>query len=578
VPVVATAGHVDHGKSTLVRALTGQDPDRLAEEHRRGLSIELGYCWTELDGVGDVAFVDVPGHERFLSTTLAGLGPVPAVMLVVAADDPWMPQAAEHLAAIDALGIRSGVLVVTRSDLTDPTAALARARAEVDRTSLAGCPAVVVSGRTGSGLGDLRTALAFMLDAVETQPQADVRLWVDRVFPVAGAGTIVTATLPAGVVRAGDDLAFGREQVRIRGMESLGREVAEVSGPARVALRLGGGAPRGLDRGAVLVTPGAYADVAEADVRLRGGGRLPEQPLLHIGSARVAVRARPLGGRFARLRLEFPLPLRHGDRLVLRDPGSRTLWGADVLDADPPPLTRRGAARARAAVLADWRPDLAAELERRGVARGSRLRQLGVAGPVPMSATPVGDWLVSADQAATWRDSLVAAVAEQPTGLSPAAAARLVGLPDPELIAALLVAPLRLRAGRLVAESPLPDHVQIAFDIVRAKLAAAPFAAPTTAELTEAGLDRHVLARLGQDGHLLVLQDGVVLLPGADAAAYDVLAGLAQPFSTSQARQALMTSRRVVLPLLAHLDRTGRTLRLPNDMRRVIARPAAPGA
>ena len=134
--VVATAGHVDHGKSTLVRALTGQDPDRLEEEHRRGLSIELGYCWTDLGPVGDVAFVDVPGHERFLSTTLAGLGPVSAALLVVAADDPWMPQAAEHLAAIDALGVRHGVLVVTRSDLADPEPVLARARDEVSRTSL----------------------------------------------------------------------------------------------------------------------------------------------------------------------------------------------------------------------------------------------------------------------------------------------------------------------------------------------------------------------------------------------------------------------------------------------------------
>src|SRR5215213_1061521 len=195
--VVATAGHVDHGKSTLVRALTGQDPDRLEEEHRRGLSIELGYCWTELDGVRDVAFVDVPGHERFLSTTLSGLGPVPAVMLVVAADDPWMPQAAEHLAAIDALGIRHGVLAVTRADLADPAPALARARAEVDRTSLAGCPGVVVSGRTGAGLTDLRAALAAALASVPGAPDADVRLWVDRVFTMAGAGTVVTGTLQA---------------------------------------------------------------------------------------------------------------------------------------------------------------------------------------------------------------------------------------------------------------------------------------------------------------------------------------------------------------------------------------------
>jgi selenocysteine-specific elongation factor len=569
VAVVATAGHVDHGKSTLVRALTGQDPDRLEEEHRRGLSIELGYCWTDLDGVPEVAFVDVPGHERFLSTTLAGLGPVPAVMLVVAADDPWMPQAAEHLAAIDALGIGHGVLVVTRSDLADPAPALARARAEVDRTSLAGCPAVVVSGRTGAGIGDLRAALSEMLRSVEVEPEADVRLWVDRVFTVPGAGTVVTATLPAGAVRAGDHLALGREQVRVRGVESLGRAVSEAFGPARVALRLGGRSPRGLARGSALVTPGAFAGIAEIDVRLRGDGRLPERPLLHIGASRVAVRARTLGDSHARLRLETPLPLRHGDRLVLRDPGSRTLWGGDVLDADPPALTRRGAARARATVLAGWRPDLTGYLERHGVARVSRLRQLGVTGPPPGDAAAVGDWLVSAAQAAAWRDALATAVARQPAGISAAAAARTVGLPDPGLVAALVSPPVVWRAGRLAADSSLPADLVVALDSLRARLVDAPFAAPGADELAALGVDRHVLSRLGRDGHLLVLGDGIVLLPEADATAYDVLGALPQPFTTSQARQALGTSRRVVLPLLAHLDRTGRTLRLPDDTRRV---------
>src|SRR3954451_25194526 len=148
--VVATAGHVDHGKSTLVRALTGQDPDRLEEEHRRGLSIELGYVWTRFEDLGDVAFVDVPGHQRFITTTLAGVGPVPVVLFVVAADDPWMPQAAEHLAALDALGVRHGVLVVTRAELAAPAPALARARAELGRTTLAHLPDVVVSARTGA--------------------------------------------------------------------------------------------------------------------------------------------------------------------------------------------------------------------------------------------------------------------------------------------------------------------------------------------------------------------------------------------------------------------------------------------
>ena len=147
--VVATAGHVDHGKSALVRALTGSDPDRLEEEHRRGLSIQLGYAWTSLPEVGDLAFVDVPGHERFISTMLAGVGPVPAVLFVVAADDPWMPQAAEHLAALDALRVRHAVVAVTRSDLADPAPAAARAEAELAQTSLSGSPVVPVSSRTG---------------------------------------------------------------------------------------------------------------------------------------------------------------------------------------------------------------------------------------------------------------------------------------------------------------------------------------------------------------------------------------------------------------------------------------------
>ena len=161
--VVATAGHVDHGKSTLVDALTGMQSDRLREERERGLSIELGYVWTSLTEIGDVAFVDVPGHERFVTMMLAGVGPVPAVMLVVAADDPWMPQATEHLAALDALQVRHAVVAVTRADLADPGPMMERAAAEVARTTLRGAPVVAVSAPTGAGLPELRTALTGML-------------------------------------------------------------------------------------------------------------------------------------------------------------------------------------------------------------------------------------------------------------------------------------------------------------------------------------------------------------------------------------------------------------------------------
>jgi selenocysteine-specific elongation factor len=569
VQVVATAGHVDHGKSTLVRALTGQDPDRLAEEHRRGLSIELGYCWTDLDG-DEVAFVDVPGHERFLSTTLAGLGPVRVAMLVVAADDPWMPQAAEHLAALDALDVRSGVVAVTRSDLADPAPVLARARTEVDRTSLAGAPAVVVSGRTGAGLDDLRAALAGVLRRVRPDPEADVRLWVDRVFPVAGAGTVVTGTLPAGTVAAGDVLAFGAERVRVRGVEALGRRRDTVSGAARVALRLGGHAPTGLGRGSVLVAQERFELTTEVDLHLHGAGTPPQRPLLHVGSARLAVHLRSLGDHHARLRLPHPLPLRHGDRVVLRDPGSRALWGADVLDAAPPPLTRRGAGADRSRVLERWRGDLSDEVTRRGFVRRTLLERLGVTGHLAGDTLVVGDWLVSAAQADAWRGALADVVRRSPDGLSPTAAAREVGVPDVDLVAPLVAPPVRMQQGRLVVEADLPAEVRRALDAVREDLADHPFTAPGAEGLAALGLDRATLARLARDGHLLALGEGVVLLPGADSAAYDVLSGLPQPFTTSQARQALATSRRVVLPLLGYLDRTGRTVRLPDDTRRVV--------
>ena len=253
--VVATAGHVDHGKSTLVRALTGTDPDRLAEERRRGLTIELGYAWTDLWSVGDVAFVDVPGHERFISTMLAGVGPVPVALLVVAADDPWMPQAAEHLAALHALGVRHGLVAVTRSDLADPAPMVDRAAAELARTSLAGAPVVPVSARTGAGLDTLRTTLVDVLSAVpQPERDADVRLWVDRHFTVKGAGVVVTGTLPAGTVRRGDLLEHADGTVRVRGVQTLEQPVEEAHGTARVALNISGDGVEAIRRGSTLAT------------------------------------------------------------------------------------------------------------------------------------------------------------------------------------------------------------------------------------------------------------------------------------------------------------------------------------
>ena len=573
--VIAPAGHVDHGKSPLVRALTGTDPDRLEEEHRRGLSIQLGYAWTSLPGVGDVAFVDVPGHERFITTTLSGMGPVPAVLFVVAADDPWMPQSAEHLAALDALGVRHGVLAVTRSDLADPAPAMARARDEIRRSSLGDPPAVAVSAVTGQGLDELREQLVALVRGLEDPPaDAPVRLWVDRSFVIRGAGTVVTGTLPEGTIRSGDVLALGDRRVRVRGLESLERPADAVTGPARVALNLAGRAPDELGRGSVLVSPDGWHHTDLVDVALSSPGPLPERPLLHVGAVSTTVHARPLGDDLARVTLSSPLPLRIGDRALLRDPGSRRIWGVRVVDPTPPALRRRGAGALRAKALAGADGSLAAELERRGVVRRSLLRRIGV----PLDAVPpgtlvAGDWMVAPDRVGPLRrrlrERVQATAGTLDPGLPVATAVRELGLPAEEVLTALVEAPLRVEGARVVLDGGdgVPSAIARAWAEVRVELAADPFHAPDANRLAEVGLDRRALAALERAGELLRVDASTVLLPGADVVAARRLAGLPQPFTTSEARQALGTTRRVALPLLAHLDKRGLTRRLPDDRR-----------
>jgi selenocysteine-specific elongation factor len=594
VHVIATAGHVDHGKSTLVKALTGTDPDRLAEEHRRGLSIELGYCWTALPPMGDVAFVDVPGHERFLPTMLSGVGPVPAALFVVAADDPWMPQADEHLAVLDALGVSHAVVAVTRADLADPAPAQARAEERLRPTSLRGAPVVAVSGRTGQGLGELRSALVGMLASLpDPDPAADVRLWVDRRFSRKGAGTVITGTLPAGRIQVGDTLQLGPLPVRVRGLQSLGQPVDQVRGVARVAANLTGEDLTGLVRGSVLVSPSAwlFTDLVDVRVKLPAGGdadphihpsRVPDAPLLHVGAASVATHCRPLAESLLRLRLDRKLPLRVGDRALLRDPGSRALWGITVLDPAPPRLERRGAAARRAMALDahPGRPDPRFEVDCRGLVHESMLKQIGVPldADEPLGGTQADGWLLSEQRSARASAEIERLVTEHDQrfpldpGVPLTALAERLALPSPQLVMRAVRPPLQVRDGRVVGGGrgpALPDRLRQAVEALHADLADAPFAAPTADRLGELGLDQRSVAAAAKAGRLLRLADGIVLLPGADQLAKRRLEDLPQPFTTSQARIRLDTSRRVVLPLLAHLDKLGATRRLPDDRRTV---------
>ncbi|WP_346780595.1 GTP-binding protein [Janibacter sp. DB-40] len=273
--VLATAGHVDHGKSTLVRALTGRDPDRLAQERRRGLTIELGYAWTTLPSGAEVAFVDVPGHQRFVGTMLSGLGPAPTVVFVVAADQGWQAQSSEHLAAVHALGITDGLLVLTRCDLAD-----AEQRAEVRsqatrRLAAAGLdvPVCEVSAVTGEGLESVREGLDALVDRMPTpDPDAPVRLWGDRSFSISGAGTVITGTLGAGTLRSGDRLTLldhgTAREVTVRGLHSQDSAREQVGPVSRVAVNLRGVEADTVGRSLVLLTPDAFEPADVVDVAL----------------------------------------------------------------------------------------------------------------------------------------------------------------------------------------------------------------------------------------------------------------------------------------------------------------------
>ncbi|MFP5022711.1 selenocysteine-specific translation elongation factor [Pseudonocardia phyllosphaerae] len=599
--VLCTAGHVDHGKSTLVRALTGMEPDRFAEEKRRGMTIDLGFAWTDLPGAGTVAFVDVPGHEKFVGTMLAGAGPVPAAMFVVAADEGWMPQSGEHADALAAAGLEHGLLVITRSDLLDPDLALADAREELAARGLGGWPSVAVSATTGAGLDTLRAALTDLVAALpEPEPDAPTRLWVDRAFTVRGAGTVITGTLPTGRIGPGTELELdgegGRFPVTVRGVQELNEPVENASAVARVALNLRGLPRDDVARGDALLTPGAWPVARELDVRLHGIGRPAEMPdgptglTLHAGSAAVPVRVRPLGTTddgevIVRLRPDRPLPLRIGDRAVLRDPGARrVVAGATVLDPDPPPLRRRrGAAKARAQELAGATgvPDADAELTRRGVARAADLVRIGVPrADVDDLATRVpgaAGWLLTAGRAAEAVAALDRAVAGQDPldpGVPLAAARRAADLPDAALVPAVLTAAgssLVIRDGRVrsAADAPPPDELLRAAAAVRADLEAAPFTAPNADRLAELGLGAKELAVLERAGELLRVAPDVVLAPDAEDRAVEVLRGLGPTFTPADVRTALGTSRRVVVPLLELLAKRGRTVRTPDGDHRL---------
>jgi selenocysteine-specific elongation factor len=625
--VVVTAGHVDHGKSTLLRALTGMEPDRLAEEQRRGLTIDLGFVWTTLAPTASsptaqtIAFVDVPGHERFVGTMLAGTGAAPAALFVVAADDGWSAQSSEHRDVLDLLGVPAAVRVVTKAG-TVPADRVEQVVAEVADatrgTSLDTGPIVVTDAGSGRGLDELRTVLRDRLAALPTP--LDVgrpRLWVDRSFPASGAGTIVTGTLTEGALHVGDTATLlpADREVRIRRLQSLGEDLPTAPSGTRVAANLVGVGHDEVARGDALVvgTPWQVTREAELWVRVLADQRLDRTGAwrLHVGTAAVGCTLRPLTGPVeggasgaVRVRLDYPLPLVAGDRLVLREAGRRATVAGGIV-AEPAPL---GSVRG-----ADARLDRAEGLAAIAIAgtdapadatRAQRLRGLiALAGgsrdatevrasvgwpadaPMPVDVVAIGPHLVLAEVRQRWLAAVRTLGAGTHDRATVASSARDAGAPEP---AAAALADHLVAGSELVRTThgvALPEHADAAADarVARARavveaLSASPFAPPDLDELTrQHGLDHRESAALVASG-AVVRSGKVAFARVALEQAVEVLRRLEAevgPFTASQAREALGTSRRFTIPLLEQLDRMGATS-FDGQLRRV-RRPSAIG-
>ncbi len=370
--VVGTAGHIDHGKSAIVKALTGTDPDRLKEEQLRGITIDLGFAHAVMGDV-DVAFVDVPGHERFVRNMLAGAGGIDAVVLVIAADESVMPQTREHFEICRLLGLERGIIVLSKSDRVDAEALAAAAQDARDLVAgsfLDEAPIIATSVRTGAGLDTVRTALEGLAGPASRRARSGVvRLPIDRVFTVRGFGTVVTGTLVSGEIVAGQDLVLlpGARVVRARGVQVHGQNVPRVSAPGRTAINLGAIEVSEIARGMTLASPDALVMTSRLDVKVevvRDARPLGHGQRVHVhqgtavrmgrvamcavwrpadetwtmaGVGQPAVEIPPGGQGYVRVRLDEPLPLSRGDQLILRRSSpAATIAGGVVLDPAPP--------------------------------------------------------------------------------------------------------------------------------------------------------------------------------------------------------------------------------------------------
>lgn len=582
MPLIGTAGHVDHGKSTLIRQITGRDPDRWDEEKRRGLTIDLGFAWMTLQDGTEISFVDVPGHERYLKNMLAGVEVIEVALFVVAADEGWMPQSEEHLAVLDLLEIDRGVVALTKADIVDPEL-LELARAEVDEklsgTTLEGAPVVAVSGLTGEGVDALVDVIS-ELTPPEPAANGRPRLWVDRSFTIPGAGTVVTGSLLGSSLQVdqGVEILPDGLRTRVRGIQSHEQARDSVGPGRRVAVNLAGVDHDSISRGDMIGLPGQWELTTRFSATLRSA-RFVEaiEPRgayqIHIGSGAHLVEIVAVDGGAAVMQVDRPLPLAAGDRFVLRDTGRHLVVGGGLVVDPAPGPTRR--AIAEVSTMRHHDPDTIAErlLASRRVDRLGRLIAHSGGGR-PASAIIVGELAAAPDLMDEIEAAAHSLVAEEHQrhplrqGLSMATLAERLG------VEAALAEAVVARSSRLERRGPdvaHPGHVaqldedqEAAWHRARDRISKG-LAVP---DLDDLGLDPEVIHFVIRSGELVRIDESLGYLPAQIDELKTVMAELPEDFTVAEFRDAAGLSRKYAVPLLEWADREGLTIRR-GDRRRL---------
>jgi selenocysteine-specific elongation factor len=628
--VIGTAGHVDHGKSTLVKALTGIDPDRLAEEKARAMTIDLGFAWLTLPGGQSVSVVDVPGHERFIKNMLAGVGGIDAALLVVAADEGPMPQTVEHLAILDLLGVDRGVIVLTKADAVEEEwldLVREEVRELVSATTLADAPIVAVSALTGEGLPVLLETLEEVLASAPGTSGGVSRLPVDRVFSVAGFGTVVTGTLTGGEIATGDELRLypGNRRARVRGLQSHQEKVSRALPGRRTAVNLSGITTEEAKRGDVLAPPGTMTPSQRLDARLR---LLPDAPValkqndqvdFFTGAAELPARItlldrerlEPGASAWVQFRFRAPLAVLRNDRFIVRRPSpSETLGGGEIIDPNPPRHRRfRPETIAALETLAVGAPDeiLLQMLEQRpmeikeltaGTAGLSAaqvndsLRELVAEGDAIVLGTPgrapgATDFAIATSLLRSLTEQISNDLrsyhASQPLrpGLAREEARRRLGITQPRLFDDLIATVAS--TGELIDDGATLRSPQFRMTLDPARRAAAdqylaairaqPYTPPGP---HEHGLDPETLAALEHLGEVTKVADGVYFAPEAwDALVQGTLTFIDSngSMTLSQFRDHFGTSRKYAQAVLEYLDQLKYTRRVGDDRVRGPRRP-----